>query len=319
MNTFTHKQLFMIILLVAAVLGILAGSWGIVYYDEDAVSTTTAPTGDTTDTSMTTDTTDPTDTTASSDVTYPPVTVPPITTVESTTVVVPSRPKPTGKIIALTFDDGPSLYYTPEILDLLEKYNARATFFVNGYQLTAEKSASLRRAIALGCEIGNHTENHANLTKLSAREIYEEIQATNDAVKTLCGYEMTLLRPPGGNINLSVMNAMYDAGLRMHTIMWNNDSMDWSFNGNYVSGEITREEAIQQTYDMIMGYPLDGAIVLMHDIKGITPDVLELLLQKLTAEGYTFVTVSEMFEFESMGKDAYFTKFYADDYYIKLK
>ena len=105
----------------------------------------------------------------------------------------------------------------------------------------------------------------------------------------------------------------------MYTILWNNDSLDWSFNADYVNGEISLEEAVQKTYDMIMGYPLQGAIVLMHDIKGVCPEVLELLLQKLTEEGYTFLTVSELFDFESMGEDAYFSKFYADGNYVTLK
>ena len=112
---------------------------------------------------------------------------------------------------------------------------------------------------------------------------------------------------------------MYDAGLRMSTIMWNNDSLDWSFHADYANGTITREEAVQKTYEMIMGYPLDGAVVLMHDIKGITPDVLELVLEKLSAEGYTFVTISEMFDIEGMGEDAYFSKFYSANQIVTLK
>ena len=70
---------------------------------------------------------------------------------------------------------------------------------------------------------------------------------------------------------------------------------------------------------MIIGYPLDGAIVLMHDIKGITPKVLERVLQKLTAEGYTFLTVSELFDFKSMGDSSYFYKYYAEGYYIDMR
>lgn len=309
MNIFLHKQLLMIILIAAMALCVIVGVWGITLFDSEDSSKVPATTPiQTSGTEMTTEMTTDTATTSPAE-----------TTTAETTVGEPSFVKPTGKYIVLTFDDGPSSYYTPEILDILEKYNAKATFFVNGYQLSASKAQSLKRAIALGCEIGNHTENHTNLTTLTQSEIYEEIASTNEKIKALCGYNVTLLRPPGGNTNLSVMQAMYDSGLRMHTIMWNNDSLDWSFNADYVNGEISEAEAVKKTYDMIMGYPLQGAIVLMHDIKGITPDVLELLLQKLTAEGYSFLTVSELFDFESMGEDAYFSKFYADGYVINLK
>ena len=306
MNILFHKQLLMVILIAAMALCMIAGMWGIVLFDSETASDplTTTPI-----TVIPSETTDESDSGATGTVNN---------TTETTTTSSPSAGN-TGKYIVLTFDDGPSLYYTPEVLDLLEKYNAKATFFVNGYQLSTSKAATLKRAIALGCEIGNHTESHANLTKLSQREIYEEISSTNEKIRALCGYQPTLLRPPGGNTNRSVMESMYDSGLRMYTIMWNNDSLDWSFNADYVNGEISLEEAVQKTYDMIMGYPLQGAIVLMHDIKGICPDVLDLLLQRLTDEGYTFLTVSELFDFKSMGEDAYFTKFYAEGNYVTLK
>lgn len=307
MNIVFHKQLLMVILIAAMALCVITGVWGTVLFDSETASDSLATTPSAVIPSETTteSETDETESTTSSET--------------ETTLSTSSDPKPTGKYIVLTFDDGPSLYYTPEVLDLLEKYNAKATFFVNGYQLSTSKAATLKRAIALGCEIGNHTESHANLTKLSQHEIYEEISSTNEKIRALCGYQPTLLRPPGGNTNLGVMQSMYDSGLRMHTILWNNDSLDWSFNADYVNGEISLEEAVQKTYDMIMGYPLQGAIVLMHDIKGICPEVLELLLQKLTEEGYTFLTVSELFDFESMGEDAYFSKFYADGNYVTLK
>ncbi len=307
LNTFLHKQLLMVILIAAAALGIVAGTWGVALYDsssnayDDPFTTPYSSSQATTSSLQTT-----------------PSTTTDIITTETTTQ--PSGfVKPTGKYIALTFDDGPSASYTSQILDILEKYNAKATFFVNGYQLGTARASLLQRMVDMGCEIGNHTKDHARLTELTQQEIYEQIISVNDEVRRLCGYNMTLLRPPGGHTSLAVMQAMYDTGLRMSTIMWNNDSLDWSFHADYANGKITREEAVQKTYEMIMGYPLDGAVVLMHDIKGITPDVLELVLEKLTAEGYTFVTISEMFDIEGMGEDAYFSKFYSVNQVVTLK
>jgi peptidoglycan/xylan/chitin deacetylase (PgdA/CDA1 family) len=310
LNTFLHKQLLMVILIAAAALGIVAGTWGVALYDsnhayDDPLTTPYASLQATTSSTQTTLPTTPQTTTHM--------------TMAATTTQSPGPIQPTGKYIALTFDDGPSASYTSQILDILEKYNAKATFFVNGYQLGTSKAALLQRMVAMGCEIGNHTQDHKRMTELSAQELYEQIITVNDMVRRLCGYNITLLRPPGGHTSLAVMQAMYDAGLRMSTIMWNNDSLDWSFHADYANGKITREEAVKKTYDMIMGYPLDSAIVLMHDIKGITPDVLELVLKKLSAEGYTFVTISEMFDIESMGEDAYFSKFYSANQIVTLK
>lgn len=291
MKTFHNKHLAAVILIAVVALLVIAVAWSAFFYDGKTPPPVTV---------QTTPVIMPAQTTESSGMT------------EETTNAVTSSdtPKPTGKVIALTFDDGPSKY-TEEILDLLEQYNAKATFFVNGYQLGTARANTLRRMVSLGCEIGNHTTDHERLTALSAEEIYDQLERVNDMVQRLCGYRITLMRPPGGHTSASVMQAMYDSGLRMKTILWNNDSLDWSFNSDYLKGEITREEAVRKTYDMICGYPLDGAIVLMHDIKEITPDALELLLQKLVSEGYTFVTVSEMYDFEKMGEDLYFSKFYS--------
>ncbi len=296
----------MIILIAVAALSLIIGVWGIALFDSNPslVNTTLATTPYETE---------PPETVISSDTST-------IAPEETTTEDTEKEPfvKPTGKYIALTFDDGPNAAYTAQILDILEKYNAKATFFVNGYNLSSSRANLLKRAVSMGCEIGNHTENHKNLKELTAEELYEEIQSVNERIYDLCGYEVTLLRPPGGNTNLSVMQRMYDMGFRMPTIMWNNDSRDWEYNSQYRKGTLTREEAIRLTYDEMMKWPFDGAILLMHDIWEITPDVLERLLQKLSQEGYQFITISEMFDFESMGDEAYFSKFYADGKYLNL-
>ncbi len=309
MHTLLHKQLLFIILIATAAIGIIVGAWVLALMDGGSPSDiTTYPT-----VNRTTETSTGEDTTASSG-TQTETTTP----IQTTTAAV-SPVTPAGKVIAITFDDGPSSQYTEQILDILERYNAKATFFVNGYQLSSAKASMLQRAVAMGCEIGNHTDSHARLTTLSQKEIYEELQAVNNRIKELCGTEVTLMRPPGGHTDLTVMQSMYDSGLRLHTILWNNDSRDWEFCAQYKKGDITRAEAVQKTYEMIMQYPCDGAILLMHDIGEIAPDVLELVLEKLSAEGYTFVSVSELFDFDSMGSEAYFSKFYSRNNIVNLR
>ena len=229
---------------------------------------------------------------------------------ESTSL--PERPETPKKKIALTFDDGPSNVYTHKILDLLEQYNAKATFFVLGNMLKSNTKDEVARAVALGCEIGNHSFDHPSLTASSKEEIIEQIRSTNQKIKEFSGtdYECRLYRPPYGNINRSVMDTLYNDGLRMYPILWSSDSRDWEYRSKYAKGEITRDEAIEGAFRTVVSETTDGTIVLMHDIQEITPDILALILEKYTAEGYEFVTVSELFGFDELtDEQAYFNRY----------
>ena len=220
------------------------------------------------------------------------------------------------KKIAITFDDGPSTANTNAILDLLEQYNAKATFFVCGERLNSSTQSILKRTITLGCEIGNHTVSHKYLTQISEEEILQEIKKTNEKVSQYSGtnYKCIFYRPPGGFINRSVMDTLYNNGISMYSIMWSSDSLDWQYQSRYNKGEITRDEAVQGAFDTIVKETTEGTVILMHDIHGITVDVLKLVLEKYTAEGYTFVTVSELFGLEdNASKEAYFNRYYSEN------
>ena len=216
------------------------------------------------------------------------------------------------KMIALTFDDGPDSENTAKILDLLEQYDAQATFFVCGSNATISTRTALRRAISLGCEIGNHTLSHKDMRNLSEQELLKEILDTNEKIALHSGtnYQCKLYRPPYGNINLSAMNTLYDNDIRMYSIHWSSDSLDWEYQNRYKKGEITREAAIDGAFQTIVNETSEGTVILMHDIHEITPDILKLVLEKYTAEGYTFVTVSELFGFtENADKEAYYNRY----------
>ena len=237
-------------------------------------------------------------------------------TADQTTASVnkPVDQTPTKKI-ALTFDDGPSTANTNAILDLLEQYNAKATFFVCGERLNSSTQSILKRTVAMGCEIGNHTVSHKYLTQISEEEILKEIQDTNKKISQYSGtdYKCIFYRPPGGFINRSVMETLYNNGISMYSIMWSSDSLDWQYQSRYNKGEITRDEAVQGAFDTIVKETTDGTVILMHDIHGITVDVLKLVLEKYTAEGYTFVTVSELFGLEENApEEAYFNRYYSE-------
>lgn len=218
------------------------------------------------------------------------------------------------KMLALTFDDGPNSVNTEKILDLLEQYDAKATFFICGENLDIETRSVFQEAIQLGCEIGNHTFSHKNMTALSEKELLEEIRKTNEKIAFHSGtdYQCKLYRPPYGLIDAEVMNTLYDNGIRMHSIHWSSDSMDWDYQDRYADQLISREDAIEGAFETIVSQTKEGTVILMHDVHSITPDILKLVLEKYTAEGYSFVTVSELFGFEeNASKETYFNLYYS--------
>ena len=180
------------------------------------------------------------------------------------------------KLIAFTFDDGPSETNTNYLLDNLDKYDAKVTFFVLGSRVENNKE-TIRRAYLEGNDIGSHTYNHRNLNLLSDSALMEELKKANDAIKDVIGKTPTLLRPPYGNLN------NHDKELaNMNIILWNVDPLDWKYKDkNRVANEI-----IEHAHD--------GAIVLVHDIYKSSVEGALLAMEELQKQGYAFVTITEM-------------------------
>jgi len=186
---------------------------------------------------------------------------------------------PNKPMVALTYDDGPSNSATTRILNVLEKYNARATFFVVGSRVDSYK-AQLKRAYTLNCEIANHTYNHATLTSCSADKIKKELSDTDKKVKAITGENPVLMRPPGG----SYRNDTVKKNTAYPIIMWSIDTRDWeSRNASKIVSNIK--------YDV-----RDGSIVLMHDLYDSTASATETIVPWLIKQGYQIVTVSEMMD-----------------------
>ena len=185
----------------------------------------------------------------------------------------PSRP-----MVALTFDDGPS-GYTTKILDLLEQYGARATFFTVGNLVNAY-SSTVARAVSLGCEVAGHSWEHKNLVNLSEDDIRRQLVDASDAVEEVTGVRAPFFRPPYGNVNDRLRSVSGELGLAM--INWSVDPMDWD----------TRDAA--KVYDAIMHDARNGSIILSHDIYGSTAEAMSRVIPALIAEGYQLVTVSEL-------------------------
>lgn len=181
------------------------------------------------------------------------------------------------KFIALTFDDGPYAPVDQRILDMLNQYEGHASFFMVGSNI-AINGEIIQNIIDQGSEIGSHSFNHPDLTKLSPDQVKAEFQSTEDALAQLTDYKIRLFRPPYGAFNQTVLS------LVPHPfILWNVDTMDWSSkNADAVS------DALMQVFP--------GAIVLMHSLYPSTADAVERTMPILYNQGYRFVTVSDLFE-----------------------
>lgn len=181
----------------------------------------------------------------------------------------------TPKYVALTFDDGPSSF-TDRLLDCLEANNAKATFFMVGKEI-ASFPEEVKRMEKLGCELGNHTYDHTDLTSLSPEDMSAQIAKVDEELLSLTGHGATVLRPPYGAINDSVRSTV---GTPM--ILWSVDTLDWE------------TQDAQATVDTALSQVQDGAIILMHDIFSTSVDAAELLVPKLIEQGYQLVTVHEL-------------------------
>ena len=192
------------------------------------------------------------------------------------TVVRTSNIDPNKKMVALTYDDGPHGTYTARILDVLEKYDARATFFVVGSRIEYYP-AQITRAHNLGCEIGSHTYNHINLPSNTDSAIKNEMDKTDALIKKYTGEPAAIMRPPGGSTNSRVLTAVGKPA-----IMWSVDTRDWDHRN------------ASKTVSHIKNNVYDGAIILMHDLYSPTAEATKIIVPWLIENGYQLVTVSEL-------------------------
>lgn len=196
-----------------------------------------------------------------------------------------AQPTPTpapvirDKAVALTFDDGPSRANDGRIVETLQKYGAHATFFVLGDRARVDGDI-LQMYLAAGCEIGSHSWNHPQLSKMKWDEIERQLNKTNKTVSKLTGgYQIQLLRPPYGSISNTMRKK-----LDMPMILWSLDTLDWKTrNTKKIFREVRKEVK-------------DGDIILMHDIYSTTADAVEKVVPWLQNKGYDILTVSELME-----------------------
>jgi peptidoglycan/xylan/chitin deacetylase (PgdA/CDA1 family) len=195
-----------------------------------------------------------------------------------------------GHVVALTFDDGPNSVTTPHVLDMLEHDHVRATFFVVG-RAVLRHPEMVRRMLRDGDEIGNHTQTHAHLNfLLTGRAIGGEIDAAQAAIRAATGRTARYLRPPFGARDFAAVDAAHRRGLQV--VMWT------AMLGDEPPGTGSTELAAQ-----LLRQVHDGAIIVMHDGdqgragaggRSYEFAAVELVIARLKAQGYRFVTISQL-------------------------
>ncbi len=190
------------------------------------------------------------------------------------------------KIIALTFDDGPHRKYTPEILDVLAKYDARATFFIVGEHAEKNPNIVLRMNEA-GHELANHTYTHP--LRSSVPNLLKEIKRTNETIYSISGFTPTLFRPVEGQYTDALIDAVVKEGYKVVMWSWHMDTLDW------------KNPGVNKIVDIVLKGMKPGNVVLFHDGGGNreqTVEALKKILPELEKQGYKFVTISELLEIQ---------------------
>ena len=185
------------------------------------------------------------------------------------------------KIIALTFDDGPSIPTTGQMLDVLQKYDVPASFFVCGCHIDTTTAELMRRAVSMGCDIQNHSLTHVDMTSMTAEEISNEIKITSDKIREAVGTDPGFFRPPYIAVNQTMREAV---GL--------------PFIQGIGAEDYIPTVSAQERCDRIIAQAGDGIVILLHDMKdnSKTVEAVDMIIPKLKAEGYRFVTVTDLFK-----------------------
>ena len=184
--------------------------------------------------------------------------------------------------IALTFDDGPNPYYTPQVLAILQQFGVKATFFDVGY-LVADYPSIVRQEYHQGNVVANHSWSHPVLTYFSAQGIKSQLTSTTNIIQATIGVRPFFFRPPYGAINNTVLAQARN--LHYTTIMWDGSAEDWNLPG------------VNAIVSKTLYYARNGAILLLHDGGGNraeTVAALPIIINDLKSRGFRFVTIQQL-------------------------
>jgi len=201
-------------------------------------------------------------------------------TVKAPAPVNPSNGLANSKYIALTFDDGPVSSNTTRLLDILKRRNIKATFYVLGNRVKGNQSL-VRRMVAEGHELGNHTWTHGKLTNMSDSQVRSELNRNRDAIVSVTGIKPRTMRPPYGALTQRQRNWIFKE-YGYPTILWDVDPQDW------------KKPGVSVVRDRIVSKTRNGSIILLHDLHSVSVDAVPSTVDALLRKGYKFVTVSQL-------------------------
>ncbi len=214
-----------------------------------------------------------------------------VTTADTTAATTTSAPTEQEeapvevKYAALTFDDGPNTTTTAEVLDVLEKYDVIASFFLIGQNINDQSAEVVKRAYDMGCEINNHSKTHPYMNQMTVEEIIEEFTYTDDKIFEITGERSKFFRPPYIAVSedmLTQIDVPFIAGVGCNDWMDNNPA--------------------DRRAMSILRQVKDGDIILLHDAEGnhMTVEALDTIIPEMLAQGYKFVTVTELFNIKGI-------------------
>lgn len=255
---------------------------------QTTAATTTAATTEATTTVATTTAPEPAETEATTAATTTTATEAATTAATTTTSTEPTIQEEVPvetKYIALTFDDGPNTTTTVQVLDMLEKHDVTASFFLIGNNINDASAEVVKRAYDMGCEINNHSKSHPNMSAMTAEEIIEEFNYTDDKIFEITGERSKFFRPP----YISVSDRMFD-------------NIDVPFISGIGCNDWEDRVTVEMRSRSILKQVNDGCIILLHDAEGNykTVEALDTLIPELKAQGYQFLTVSELFNIKGI-------------------
>ncbi|MBQ3134084.1 MAG: polysaccharide deacetylase family protein [Clostridia bacterium] len=184
-----------------------------------------------------------------------------------------------GKVISLTFDAAWGAEDTDTLIEIFDTYDISVTFFVVGDWVDRFPD-EVKKLHDAGHEVMNHSDSHPYMSRISAEQRAAELKACNDKIQAITGVRPTLFRPPYGDYDNGVIRSVTDAG--MTCVQWSLDSLDW------------KDPTPQAIIDRITTRAKSGDIVLFHNAAKNTPAALPAIIEKLKADGYTFLKVSDM-------------------------
>ncbi|HHU32361.1 MAG: polysaccharide deacetylase family protein [Zhaonellaceae bacterium] len=191
--------------------------------------------------------------------------------------------------IAISFDATWGAAFTKDLLDTLDKYNVKTTFFLVNIWLDKFPEEA-KEIVARGHEIGLHSTTHPDFKKLSEEQMIDELQNNYNKILEVTGFKPILFRPPFGSYNNTLITVANKMGL--HVIQWDVDSLDW------------KDLSAEQIYSRVTSKVKNGSIVLFHNNAQHTPKALGPILENLQSKGFKIVPISELI--------------YKEDYYVDV-